>query len=215
MKLEINNLSKTLDNNIILDNINMSLESGNIYGFIGRNGSGKTMLLKVICGFVKPTSGTILINDENALANNYFNNEIRALIEKPNFINNLSGFDNLKLLASINNKIDDKTILTWLDKVGLLEEKDKKYSKYSLGMKQKLGIVQALMEDTKIILLDEPLNGIDENSVNIIRNILLEEKNKDKLIIIATHIKEDIEKLCNIIYHFDSGKVTIVNEKTN
>ncbi len=215
MKLEINNLSKTLDNNIILDNINMSLESGNIYGFIGRNGSGKTMLLKVICGFVKPTSGTILINDENALANNYFNNEIRALIEKPNFINNLSGFDNLKLLASINNKIDDKTILTWLDKVGLLEEKDKLYSKYSLGMKQKLGIVQALMEDTKIILLDEPLNGIDENSVNIIRNILLEEKNKDKLIIIATHIKEDIEKLCNIIYHFDSGKVTIVNEKTN
>ena len=215
MKLEINNLSKTLDNNIILDNINMSLESGNIYGFIGRNGSGKTMLLKVICGFVKPTSGTILINDENALANNYFNNEIRALIEKPNFINNLSGFDNLKLLASINNKIDDKIILTWLDKVGLLEEKDKLYSKYSLGMKQKLGIVQALMEDTKIILLDEPLNGIDENSVNIIRNILLEEKNKDKLIIIATHIKEDIEKLCNIIYHFDSGKVTILNEKTN
>ena len=215
MKLEINNLSKTLDNNIILDNINMSLESGNIYGFIGRNGSGKTMLLKVICGFVKPTSGTILINDENALTNNYFNNEIRALIEKPNFINNLSGFDNLKLLASINNKIDDKIILTWLDKVGLLEEKDKLYSKYSLGMKQKLGIVQALMEDTKIILLDEPLNGIDENSVNIIRNILLEEKNKDKLIIIATHIKEDIEKLCNIIYHFDSGKVTIVNEKTN
>ncbi len=215
MKIEINNLSKTLDNNIILDNINMSLESGNIYGFIGRNGSGKTMLLKVICGFVKPTSGTILINDENALANNYFNNEIRALIEKPNFINNLSGFDNLKLLASINNKIDDKTILTWLDKVDLLEEKDKLYSKYSLGMKQKLGIVQALMEDTKIILLDEPLNGIDENSVNIIRNILLEEKNKDKLIIIATHIKEDIEKLCNIIYHFDSGKVTIVDKKTN
>ena len=215
MKIEINNLSKTLDNNIILDNINMSLESGNIYGFIGRNGSGKTMLLKVICGFVKPTSGTILINDENALANNYFNNEIRALIEKPNFINNLSGFDNLKLLASINNKIDDKTILTWLDKVNLLEEKDKLYSKYSLGMKQKLGIVQALMEDTKIILLDEPLNGIDENSVNIIRNILLEEKNKDKLIIIATHIKEDIEKLCNIIYHFDSGKVTIVDKKTN
>ena len=215
MKLEINNLSKTLDNNIILDNINMSLESGNIYGFIGRNGSGKTMLLKVICGFVKPTSGTILINDENALANNYFNNEIRALIENPNFINNLSGFDNLKLLAGINNKIDDKTILTWLDKVDLLEEKDKLYSKYSLGMKQKLGIVQALMEDTKIILLDEPLNGIDENSVNIIRNILLEEKNKDKLIIIATHIKEDIEKLCNIIYHFDSGKVTIVDKKTN
>ena len=215
MKIEINNLSKTLDNNIILDNINMSLESGNIYGFIGRNGSGKTMLLKVICGFVKPTSGTILINDENALANNYFNNEIRALIEKPNFINNLSGFDNLKLLAGINNKIDDKTILTWLDKVNLLEEKDKLYSKYSLGMKQKLGIVQALMEDTKIILLDEPLNGIDENSVNIIRNILLEEKNKDKLIIIATHIKEDIEKLCNIIYHFDSGKVTIVDKKTN
>ena len=215
MKIEINNLSKTLDNNIILDNINMSLESGNIYGFIGRNGSGKTMLLKVICGFVKPTSGTILINDENALANNYFNNEIRALIEKPNFINNLSGFDNLKLLAGINNKIDDKTILTWLDKVNLLEEKDKLYSKYSLGMKQKLGIVQALMEDTKIILLDEPLNGIDENSVNIIRNILLEEINKDKLIIIATHIKEDIEKLCNIIYHFDSGKVTIVDKKTN
>ena len=216
MKIEICELSKVIDKNIILNDVNMNLESGNIYGFIGRNGSGKTMLLKMICGFVNPSSGNILIDGRSILSKDYFNNNIRALIEKPKFIDSLSGFDNLKLLAGINNKIDDETINHWLDKIGLLNEKNKLYSKYSLGMKQKLGIVQVLMEDPQIMILDEPLNGIDESSANIIRDILLKEKEKGKLIIISTHIKDDVEKLCNIIYKFDSGNVNLLiddNEK--
>lgn len=216
MKIEICELSKVIDKNIILNNVNMNLESGNIYGFIGRNGSGKTMLLKMICGFVNPSSGNILIDGRSILSKDYFNNNIRALIEKPKFIDSLSGFDNLKLLAGINNKIDDETINHWLDKIGLLNEKNKLYGKYSLGMKQKLGIVQVLMEDPQIMILDEPLNGIDESSANIIRDILLKEKEKGKLIIISTHIKDDVEKLCNITYKFDSGNVNLLiddNEK--
>ena len=215
MKIEICKLSKIIDKNIILNDVNMNLESGNIYGFVGRNGSGKTMLLKMICGFVNPSSGNILIDGESIFQKNYFNNNIRALIEKPKFIDSLSGFDNLKLLANINNTIDDNTINYWLDKIGLLDEKNKLYSKYSLGMKQKLGIVQVLMEDPQIMIFDEPLNGIDEKSANIVRDILLKEKENGKLILISTHIKEDIETLCNVIYKFDNGNVQLLtNENT-
>ena len=215
MKIEICKLSKIIDKNIILNDVNMNLESGNIYGFIGRNGSGKTMLLKMICGFVNPSSGNILIDDESIFQKNYFNNNIRALIEKPKFIDSLSGFDNLKLLVNINNTIDDNTINYWLDKIGLLDEKNKLYSKYSLGMKQKLGIIQVLMENPPIMIFDEPLNGIDEKSANIVRNILLKEKENGKLILISTHIKEDIETLCNVIYKFDNGNVQLLtNENT-
>lgn len=215
MKIEICKLSKIIDNNIILNDVNMNLESGNIYGFIGRNGSGKTMLLKMICGFVNPSSGNILIDGESIFQKNYFNNNIRALIEKPKFIDSLSGFDNLKLLANINNTIDDNTINYWLDKIGLLDEKNKLYGKYSLGMKQKLGIIQVLMEDPPIMIFDEPLNGIDEKSANIVRDILLKEKENGKLILISTHIKEDIETLCNVIYKFDNGNVQLLtNENT-
>lgn len=215
MKIEICKLSKIIDKNIILNDVNMNLESGNIYGFIGRNGSGKTMLLKMICGFVNPSSGNISIDDESIFQKNYFNNNIRALIEKPKFIDSLSGFDNLKLLVNINNTIDDNTINYWLDKIGLLDEKNKLYSKYSLGMKQKLGIIQVLMENPPIMIFDEPLNGIDEKSANIVRNILLKEKENGKLILISTHIKEDIETLCNVIYKFDNGNVQLLtNENT-
>ena len=215
MKIKICKLSKIIDKNIILNDVNMNLESGNIYGFIGRNGSGKTMLLKMICGFVNPSSGNILIDDESIFQKNYFNNNIRALIEKPKFIDSLSGFDNLKLLANINNTIDDNTINYWLDKIGLLDERNKLYSKYSLGMKQKLGIVQVLMENPPIMIFDEPLNGIDEKSANIVRDILLKEKENGKLILISTHIKEDIETLCNVIYKFDNGNVQLLtNENT-
>ena len=215
MKIKICKLSKIIDNNIILNDVNMNLESGNIYGFIGRNGSGKTMLLKMICGFVNPSSGNILIDDESIFQKNYFNNNIRALIEKPKFIDSLSGFDNLKLLVNINNTIDDNTINYWLDKIGLLDEKNKLYGKYSLGMKQKLGIIQVLMENPPIMIFDEPLNGIDEKSANIVRDILLKEKENGKLILISTHIKEDIETLCNVIYKFDNGNVQLLtNENT-
>ena len=209
MQIEIQNVSKIIDKNIILKNINMKIESGKIYGFIGRNGSGKTMLLKMICGFVKPTDGKIIINNQDIFSKNYFTNDIRALIEHPKFLGNITGYENLKLLANINNTITDEDILKWLDILNMSEEKDKIYNKYSLGMKQKLGLIQVLMENPKIIILDEPFNALDEESLNKIRHILKEEKEKDKIIIIATHIKEDIEKLCDTIYHFANGHVSL------
>lgn len=165
MEIELINVKKTIDKVDIINDVNLRLKSGNIYGFIGRNGSGKTMVLKMICGFVKPTEGTILIENKNIFAKNYFNGSIRALIEKPKFLGELTGYENLKLLADINKKIDSKEIEKWLKKFDMYKEKDKKYSKYSLGMKQKIGIIQVLMEEPNIIILDEPFNGLDENSI--------------------------------------------------
>ena len=165
------------------------------------------MLLKTICGFVKPDKGYVIVNGEDIYKNNTFPKNTAALIERPNYLPELTGFENLKMLASINKKIDDTEILNTLKKVNLLDEKDKKFKKYSLGMKQKLGIAQVLMENPDIMILDEPFNGLEEESANKIRKILLEEKEKGKLIIIATHIKEDIDELCNVIFHIDKGKI--------
>lgn len=207
MEIELINVKKTIDKVDIINDVNLRLKSGNIYGFIGRNGSGKTMVLKMICGFVKPTEGTILIENKNIFAKNYFNGSIRALIEKPKFLGELTGYENLKLLADINKKIDSKEIEKWLKKFDMYKEKDKKYSKYSLGMKQKIGIIQVLMEEPNIIILDEPFNGLDENSTKLVKELLLKEKKKNKIIIIASHIKEDIDYLCDIKIKFEDGTI--------
>lgn len=207
MKIELKNVSKFINNNVILNDINLSLESGKIYGFIGRNGSGKTMLFNIICGFVNVTEGQVIINNLNITKEKIFSKDIRALIENPKFIPNLSGYKNLKLLASINNIVTNQEIENVLKEVGLFEEKDKLYSKYSLGMKQKLGIAQVLMENSKIMIFDEPFNGLDDESTKKIRKILLAQKKEGKLILIATHIKEDIENLCDVIYKLDNGKI--------
>lgn len=207
MNIEIKNMSKKFKNNIVLNNINLVFEDGKIYGLSGRNGSGKSVLLKIICGIYAPTTGEILFNGKNYNANNMFVPNLRALIEKPNFFPDLTGFENLKILAQIQNKISDNEIIKALEDVNLIEEKDKKFSEYSLGMKQKLGIAQVLMEDPKIILLDEPFNGIEEQSVSKISNILLKEKRKGKIIIISTHIKEDLERISDLIFYFDNGCV--------
>lgn len=207
MKIEIKNVQKKFNKNIVLENVNATFESGKIYGFIGRNGSGKTVLLKMICGFFTPTEGEILIDGINVIKEKSFPKETRALIEKPKFIPDLSGFENLKLLARIQNKIGEKEILETLEKVNLLKEKDKKYAEYSLGMKQKLGIAQVLMEDPKIILLDEPFNGIESETTEKLRDLLLEEKKRGKLIILATHIKDDLTTIIDELYEFDGGIV--------
>lgn len=205
--IELKNVYKKFGENVVLNNINVKFTKNNIYGLIGRNGSGKTMILNTICGFVKPTSGEIIINNVNIYKNNTFPKNTRALIEGPKFLNNLTGYENLELLASINNKVGKKEIEKVLKEVNLFEEKDKIYSKYSLGMKQKLGIAQVLMENPDILIFDEPFNGLDEQSATKIRKILLKQKEMGKIIIIATHIKEDIEQLCNKIYKIDAGKL--------
>ena len=204
MKIEIKNLCKQFRKNMVLKDINMELTNGHIYGLNGRNGSGKSVFLKVVCGLYKPTTGEVLFDGKSYNKNNLYVPNMRALIEKPNFFPELTGYENLELLAKIQNKIGKEEIEAALKKVNLYEEKDKKYREYSLGMKQKLGIAQVLMEDPEIMILDEPFNGIEENSVKEISALLKEERKKGKLIMISTHIKEDLDNLSDVIYHFDS-----------
>ncbi len=207
MKIVLKNIKKEYKKNIILEDVNIEFEDGNIYGFIGRNGSGKSLLLKLICGFIVPTAGQIIYDDKILNKDIVVPPSTRCLIERPQFIPTLSGYKNLELIANIKKIITKEEIERALKNVGLYEEKDKKYYKYSLGMKQKLGIAQVLMENPKIIILDEPFNGIDYESVNKIKKLLLEEKEKGKIIIISSHIKEDINELSNKIFEFDNCKV--------
>ena len=208
MKIVFENVKKDFKKINILHDVNVTFESGKIYGLIGTNGSGKSVFLKMLCGFYKPTEGTILFDGINYIENKSFPPNLRALIESPCFLPDLTGFENLKLLASIQNKIGENEINQTLEKVNLLKDKDKKYNTYSLGMKQKLGLAQVLMEDPEIIILDEPFNGIEEKTAEKLRTLLLEEKAKNKLIIIATHLKEDIATLTDEIYLFDDGNLS-------
>lgn len=211
MKIELKNVSKSFKNINVLDNISVTFESGNIYGFYGRNGSGKSVLQKIICGYYTPSNGEVLVNGININKVKDYPVNLKALIEKPAFFPDMTGFENLKLLAIINKKIDDKKIIDILELVNLKNEMNKKYSKYSLGMKQKLGVAQAIMENPDIIILDEPFNGIDQATVNKLIDYLIEKKNEGKLIIISTHIKDDLIKLTNQIYFFDNGSIELIN----
>lgn len=207
MKIEVQNLEKKFKTNTILSDVNLEFTSGHIYGLAGRNGSGKSVFLKILCGLYKPTLGIVLFNGKNYHLDNMFVPNLRALIEKPSFFPDLTGYENLELLAKIQNKISSNEILSSLKRVNLIEEKDKLYKEYSLGMKQKLGIAQVIMENPDILILDEPFNGIEEETVKKISNYLLELKHLGKLIIISSHIKEDLNYLCDEIYYFDNGKV--------
>lgn len=211
MKIELINIGKKFKNNEVLKNINLTIYGGEIFGLYGRNGSGKSLLLKIIAGFVNPTSGKVLINGKDYINNNYFYPHLRCLIENPDFFPNLTGYENLRLLAEIQNKINKKDIIYSLKIVNLYNDKDRKYKEYSLGMKQKLGVAQAIMEKPNILILDEPFNGIDDESVNKIIKYLKRTINKNMIIIITTNIKEDLEKVANRIYYIDR-KEEIVNE---
>lgn len=206
MNVKINNVSKSFKNQTILNNVNVEFKPNKIYGIIGRNGSGKTVLLKIICGIFNADKGKVLFDNENYIKKFGVPKSTRALIENPEMINELSGFDNLKLIASIQKVIDDNKILKTLELVGLKGEENKKYKDYSLGMKQKLGIAQVLMEDADLIILDEPFNGLDDKSANEMRNLIKKLKN-NKIIIIATHIKEDIDNLIDELYKLDNGNL--------
>ena len=205
--LEIENLTKTFGTQTVISDISMTLVSGKIYGLVGRNGSGKTVLMKMILGFIKPTSGTIKVNGEQVGKEIDIPDDIGAIIETPGFLPEYSAFQNLKLMAMIRGKITSKRIRETIKLVGLDPDSKKHVGKYSLGMRQRLGIAQAIMEDPQILLLDEPLNGLDNEGVEEMRNVLLKQKEQGKLIIIASHSKEDIDILCDEIFRFDHGKI--------
>lgn len=202
----IKNLSKSIKNRKVLDNVDLTFESGNIYGLVGRNGSGKTMLLRAICGLIFPDEGIITIDSKQLHKDISFPESCGAIIEHTELLPNFTAFENLKILGKIKNIATDETIKAIIRSVGLDPESKAKVKTYSLGMKQKLSIAQALFEDPDILLLDEPTNALDEESVNVIRDILIEEKNKGKLIIIASHNKEDIYFLSDIIIKVTDGK---------
>ena len=207
MKIEVKNLTKKFKEEVVIDHINLTFDAGHIYGLYGRNGAGKSIFLKLLCGFYLPTEGEVLFDGINYNQKKEFPESLRALIEKPSFFPDMTGFQNLKLLADIQHKITADDILKSLDIVNLLEEKDKKYGKYSLGMKQKLGIAQVIMEDPQILILDEPFNGIEEQTVKKLIEFLKKERERGKIILISTHIKEDLFQLADVIYQFDDGKV--------
>lgn len=208
MLIEIKNYTKKIRGATILEQINLCLESGNIYGFIGRNGSGKTMLLRAIAGLIRPTEGKIVIDQQIILHKDCaFPPKMGLLLEKPNFLDYLTGFENLKLLAEINHKITDEQIYTFMNMFHLDSNSTKHFKKYSQGMKQKVGIIQALMETPELIILDEPFNTLDEESVQILRDLLLTYREEGKLILLTSHNKEDIETTCNIVSSISSGKI--------
>lgn len=209
----IKNVSKSFDGIEVLHDVNLDLEEGKIYGFIGRNGSGKSVLFKIICGLYYPTSGSVLVDGVDIHKKDVFPNDMRVLIEKPNFLPNLTGLENLKLLASIQNKITEEDIILILDKLNLKKDMNKLYHKYSLGMKQKLAVAQVFMENPKMMIFDEPFNGIEEKTVEVIKKILLEERKNGKIILISSHIKEDIEELADTIYFVDAGSVNSYRKK--
>ena len=203
--IKVENICKKIKNNEIIKNISYQFDCGKIYGLYGRNGSGKTVFLKLLSGFYKLDSGSVLYDGVSYTKNNVCK-DVRVLIDGPSFYGDLSGYDNLKLLADINKKISNKEIEDILKVVNLYDEKDKKYSKYSLGMKQKLGIAQALMENTKYIFLDEPFNGVEEATVTKLIDYIKSIK-EDKVIIISTHIKEDLDNISDIIIKIEDGKI--------
>lgn len=205
LKIEIKNLSKELDKNEILTDINLTMESGKIYGLVGRNGSGKSVLLKCICGFLPPTKGKILVDKEDILEKGKFPDSIAEMIEHPKYLPDLSAYDNLELIASIKKVATEEDIENALEIVNL-ENNKKQFKKFSLGMKQKLGIAQVIMENPKIMIFDEPFNGIEDSTAEKIREYLKKNK-KNKIIIIATHIKEDIESLCDEIIEIKNGTI--------
>lgn len=201
----MNDVFLTIKKVPILVNVNAEFERGQIHGLIGRNGSGKTMLMKCICGFVKPTSGEIIVSGKRIGKDCDFPDNTGMIIETPGFIPYYSGYKNLKLLADLRGKITKDDIRRTMEQVGLDPDLKRHVRKYSLGMRQRLGLAQAIMENPDLLILDEPMNGLDKDGVADMRKYLLDLKAQGKTIIIASHSAEDIEVLCDTVCEMDKG----------
>lgn len=213
-KIEIKNVNMSFGKQVIFENINMTLQSGQSIGLVGENGSGKSVLFKLIAGLLKPNSGEVIVNGYKVSHEDIFVRDIGALIEEPAFIASLSGRENLELLASINHIIGKEQINQVLESVGLSQEQaDKKAKYYSLGMKKKLGIAQAIMEGQNILLLDEPMNALDEDSVERMSQLFLKKREEGALMLLTSHHASDIERLCDTVYHIREGKIELLKEQ--
>lgn len=199
--------TKSFKNETVLNNINITFNKGGFYGIIGKNGSGKSVFFKAICGFIKPSKGHVEVNGQKVGFDVDFPDKLGAMIEKPGFLHSYSGFNNLKFLADIRNLIDDSKIHETMKLVNLYSMSEKKVKNYSLGMRQRLGIAQAIMENPDIIILDEPMNGLDRDGVLLIRQLLKDLNSQGKTIIISSHNKEDIDELCTEVYKIEDGNI--------
>lgn len=210
--IQLQNVTKRIKENTVLDNVSYTFKSGFVYGLYGQNGSGKTMLLRAISGLINLDSGSIFIDGEKLHDKIEFPPETGIVIENMELLPECSAKRNLQMLAKIKNIADEKDIIFSLERVGLDPDSDKKVKKFSLGMKQRLNIAQAIFENQKIILLDEPTNALDEDAVQLIYKIIREEKSRRATIIVATHHKEDLKEVCDVILKIAEGKIVEENE---
>ena len=205
--ISVKNVDLKIGKTQILKDINVDFEEGKIHGLIGRNGSGKTMLMKCICGFIKVTYGEITVDGKRVGKDVDFPKDMGIIIETPGFIPYYSGYKNLKLLAGLNNKISKEQVRDAMQKVGLDPDLKRHVKKYSLGMRQRLGLAQAIMEDPKILVLDEPFNGLDKDGVKEMREYLLSYTEQGNTILICSHSAEDISVLCETVHEMDKGRL--------
>ena len=211
MELVIKNYTKIIRKVTVLDQINLTLTGGKIYGLRGKNGSGKTMLMRAITGLIRPTAGYVAVDGKKIGKDIDFPQSVGALIENPSFIQEYSAMDNLKVLAKLSGGIPEEDIRSILEKVGLNAQESKPFGRFSLGMKQKLGIAAAVMGKPQLIILDEPINALDEYTVERIKELLLELRNEDRIILVACHDREELDYLSDVIIHIQEGR--IVNDR--
>lgn len=211
--VEIKNVSKRFGDNIIFDDVSLSIDQGQCVGFIGENGVGKSVLFKMIAGLVEADKGQIYVKDQLVGRNENFPTNIGFFVNQPSFVDIFDGFENLKLLAEIKNSIDDKKIRDTMIAVGLDPDNKTKFKSYSTGMKQKLAIAQAIMEDQDLVLLDEPFNALDTKSNLEIINVINKLKEEDKTIFLTSHQEEYLRKLCNEIYLVNDNKIKRIDNK--
>ena len=205
--IDVSNMTKKFGDAAVLQNINIQFEEGKIYGIVGKNGSGKTVLFKLIIGYLRTTEGRVRVYGKEVGKDKDFAEEIGIIIENPGFLSGYTGYKNLEYLASIRKVIGKEEIRASMKKMGLDPDSRKRVGEYSMGMNQRLAIAQAIMEEPRILLLDEPMNGLDNQGVEDVRRILLQLKKEGKTIILSSHSREDIEILCDEIYEMDQGRM--------
>lgn len=203
----VDDVTKMFGKETAVDHLSLSIEQGEIHGLIGRNGSGKTVLMKMICGFLQPTQGTVTVGEKQIGRECDFPPETGVIIEAPGFCTSMSGYENLKALAGIRGWVGRTEIRKVMRKVNLDPDSRKRVSGYSMGMRQRLGIAQAIMEEPKLLILDEPFNGLDRKGAAEIRDLLLELREQGTTIVVSSHYYEDIEYLCDAVTELDHGRI--------